>query len=65
MRSNRALDVRYLFLLFPWDIRVDWGIKIARTMVHRPSVLDHLQRGEARHLEAPAVRGLSEGARRM
>ena len=38
-------------------------------MVHRPSALDHLQRGEARRLaleeEAPAVQGLSEGARRM
>lgn len=44
-------------------------MKIVRIMVHRPSVLNHLQQGAERHLvreeEAPAVLGLNEEARRM
>lgn len=69
MWPDRALDDRYLMLEYSLAIRVNWCVKTVQIMVHRPSVLDHLQRGEARHLaleeEVPAVQGVSEGVRRM
>lgn len=49
-------------------IRVNRWMKTVQITAHHPSILD-LRRGEARHLvleeEAPVVRGLSEGVRRM